>query len=77
MLARKADPATVLVKIVNGTSTKTSKLQGDVYGLINPPSGPFRYFMVLVDAFGTHFEVSFLSTRNMVFPKLLAMLLKF
>ena len=33
--------------------------------------------MVLVDASGTHFEVSLLSTRNMVFPKLLAMLLKF
>ena len=33
--------------------------------------------MVLVDAAGTHFEVSLLSTRNIVFSKLLAMLIKF
>ena len=33
--------------------------------------------MVLVDAAGIHFEVSFLSTRNIVFSKLLAMLIKF
>ena len=33
--------------------------------------------MVLVDAAGIHFEVSLLSTRNIVFSKLLAMLIKF
>ena len=33
--------------------------------------------MVLVDAVGIHFEVSLLSTRNIVFSKLLAMLIKF
>ena len=33
--------------------------------------------MVLVDAVGIHFEVSLLSTRNIVFAKVLAMLIKF
>ena len=33
--------------------------------------------MVLVDAVGIHFEVSLLNTRNIVFSKLLAMLIKF
>ena len=52
-------------------------LHGDICGPITPASGPFRYFMVLVDAAGIHFEVSLLSTRNIVFSKLLAMLIKF
>jgi hypothetical protein len=56
---------------------KLQRLQGDIYGPIAPASGPFRYFLVLVDAAGVHFEVSLLSTRNMVFSKILAMLIKF
>ena len=51
-------------------------LQGDICGPIVPPSGPFRYFLVLVDVSSRHAEVSLLSTRNMAFPKLLAMILK-
>lgn len=53
------------------------RLQGDICGPINPKSGPFSYFLVLVDAPGRHAEVSLLTTRNMVFPKLLAMILKY
>ena len=52
-------------------------LHGDICRPIAPPSGPFWYFMVLVDEPGIHFEVSLLSTRNIVFSKLLAMLIKF
>ena len=33
--------------------------------------------MILVDAVGIHFEVSLLSSRNIVFAKVLAMLIKF
>ena len=33
--------------------------------------------MVLVDTSGIHFKVSLLSTRNIIFAKLLAMLIKF
>jgi hypothetical protein len=53
------------------------RLQSDVCGPINLPWGFFRYFLVLVDASGMHFKVSLLNTKNMVIPKLLAMLLKF
>ena len=52
------------------------RLQGDICGSIVPSSGSFHYFLVLVDASGRHAEVSLLSTRNMAFPKLLAMILK-
>ena len=53
------------------------RLQGDICGPISPQSGQFKYFFVLVDASGKHAEVSLLTTRNMVFPKTLAMILRF
>jgi hypothetical protein len=53
------------------------RIHGDICGPINPPSGVFRYYFVLVDASGSHLEVSLLPTRNMVFPKLLAILLRY
>lgn len=53
------------------------RLHGDICGPINPPSGTFRYYLVLVDASGSHFEVSLLPTRNMAFPRLLAILLRY
>lgn len=46
-------------------------------GPIDTPSGPFWYFLVLVNASGCHAEVSLINTHNMVFPKLLAMIIKF
>ena len=56
---------------------KLHHLYGDICGLITPVSGPFKYFMVLVDAAYIHFEVSLLSSRNIVFAKVLAMFIKF
>ena len=64
-------------KLPTELSPQLHRLHGDICGPIAPPSGPFRYFMVLVDAAGIQFEVSLLSTRNIVFSKLLAMLIKF
>jgi hypothetical protein len=52
-------------------------LQGDICGPIDPPSETFRYYFVLVNASGSHLEVSLLPTRNVVFPKTLAILLKY
>ena len=52
------------------------RLQGDVYSPITSLYGPFNYFFVLIDASSHHADVSLFSTRNLVFPKLLAMLLK-
>ena len=53
------------------------RLHGDICGPINPAAGPFLYFLVLVDASGSHAEVSLLTTRNMAFPKILAMIIRF
>jgi transposase InsO family protein len=53
------------------------RLHGDICGPIAPASGPFRYFLVLVDAAGIHFKLSLLSTKNVAFAKLLAMFIKF
>ena len=41
-------------------------LDGNICGSINPPSGAFRYYFVLVDASGSHLEVLLLPTRNIV-----------
>ena len=53
------------------------RLQGDICGPINPPSGPFWYFLVLIDASGNHLEGALLSTRNLVFLRILAILLRY
>ena len=49
-----------------------SRLHGDICGPISPMSGPFQYFLVLVDASGKQSHVSLLSTRNLVFANLLS-----
>ncbi|CAM9000605.1 unnamed protein product [Rhodiola kirilowii] len=52
------------------------RIQGDICGPIAPPCGPFRYFMVLIDASTRWSHVSLLSTRNVAFARLLAQLIK-
>ncbi|KAL3683038.1 hypothetical protein R1sor_001060 [Riccia sorocarpa] len=52
------------------------RLHGDICGPIEPPSGPFRYYMVLVDASSRHSQVTLLSTRNLAFSRLLAQLIR-
>ena len=52
------------------------RIQGDICGPIHPPCGPFRYFMVLVDASTRWSHVSLLSTRNVAFARLLAQIIK-
>ena len=52
------------------------RIQGDICGPINPPSGPFHYFMVLVDASTRWSHVCLLSTRNLAFARLLAQIIK-
>ena len=52
------------------------RIHGDVCRPINPPFGAFGYFFVVVDASGIHFEVSLLPTYNMVFPRLLGILIR-
>lgn len=52
------------------------RIQGDICGPIHPPCGPFRYFMVLIDASSRWSHVCLLSTRNMAFPRFLAQIIK-
>jgi len=52
------------------------RLQGDICGPINPLSGPFRYFMVLIDASTKWSHVCLLSTRNHAFAKFIAQIIR-
>ena len=51
-------------------------IHGDICGPIQPPSGPFRYFMVLIDASTIWSHVCLLSTCNLPFARLLAQLIR-
>ncbi|KAJ0497533.1 putative RNA-directed DNA polymerase [Helianthus annuus] len=70
--------------ITNPSSLKVDKespmflerIQGDICGPIHPPCGPFRYFMVLIDASSRWSHVSLLSTRNVAFARFLAQIIK-
>ena len=52
------------------------RIQGDICGLIHPPSGSFRYFMVLIDASIRWSHVCLLSSRNVAFARLLAQIIR-
>ena len=61
-----------LTKIAFEPPAFLERIQGDICGPIHPPSGSFRYFMVLIDASTRWSHVCLLSTRNVAFAKLLA-----
>ena len=48
----------------------------DIYGHIHPPCGPFRYFIVLIDASIRWSHVCLFSKRNVVFARLIAQMTK-
>ena len=52
------------------------RIQGDICGPIHPSSGPFRYFMVLIDASTRWYHVCLLSSRNVAFARLLAQIIR-
>jgi len=52
------------------------RIQGDIGGPIHPLSGPFRYFMVLIDASTRWSHVCLLSTQNHAFAKLIAQIIR-
>ena len=62
-LITRPSPAKVNTEIINFLE----RIQGDICGLIHPPSGTFRYFMGLIDASTRWSHVCLLSTRNLVF----------
>jgi hypothetical protein len=52
------------------------RIQGDICGPITPTFGPFRYFMVLIDASTRWSHVCLLSTRNHAFDKIMSQIIK-
>ena len=52
------------------------RIHGDICGPIHPASGPFRYFIVLIDASTRWSYVCLLSTRNNSFVKFIAKLIE-
>ncbi|GJR07708.1 disease resistance CC-NBS-LRR class family protein [Tanacetum coccineum] len=52
------------------------RIQGDICGPMHLPCGPFRYFIVLIDASSRWSHVSLLSTCNVAFAKFLAQIIK-
>lgn len=52
------------------------RIQGDICGPINPMSGSFRYFMVLIDASTRWSTVCLLSTRNHAFARLISQIIQ-
>ena len=51
-------------------------IQGDICGPIQPLSGPFRYFMVLIDTSTRWSHMCLLSTRNHAFAKIMRQVIK-
>lgn len=64
------------LKIASESPSFLQRIQGDICGPIHPFSGPFKYFMVLIDASTRWSHVCLLSTRNVAFAKLLAQIIK-
>ncbi|KAK9157593.1 hypothetical protein Scep_004167 [Stephania cephalantha] len=54
----------------------SERIQGDMCGPIQPHYGPFRYFMVLIDASTRWSHVCLLSIRNVTFARLLAQIIR-
>jgi hypothetical protein len=65
-----------LLKIRDESPVFLQMIQGDICGPIQPLSGPFRYFMVLIDASTRWSYVDLLSTRNHAFSKLIAQIIR-
>jgi Integrase core domain len=63
-------------KIKNESLLFLERIQGDIYGPISPPCGPFRYFLVLIDASTRWSHVCLLATRNVAFASLLARIIQ-
>ena len=63
-------------KIAFESPTFLEHIQGDICGPIHPPSGPFRYFMILIDASSRWSHVCLLSIQNVAFARLLAQIIR-
>ena len=71
-LITKPSPSKVLIE----SPSFLERIQGDICGPIHPPCGPFRYFMVLIDASSKWSHVCLLSSRNIAFARLIEEIIK-
>ena len=63
-------------KVTFESSVFLERIHGDICGPIHPPCVLFCYFMVLIDTFTKWSHVCLLSTRNVVFARLLTQIIK-
>ena len=63
-------------KVIYELPVFLERIHGDICGPIHPPCGLFHYFMILIDAFTRWSHVCLISTRNVVFAKLIAQIIK-
>jgi hypothetical protein len=63
-------------KIENESLLFLERIQGDICDPISPPCGPFKYFMVLIDASTRWSHVCLLAIKNIVFARLLAQIIQ-
>jgi hypothetical protein len=63
-------------KIVYTIPKFLEQLNADVCGPIKPASGPFRFFLAIGDSLSKWSQISLLSTRNLVFARILANVMK-
>ena len=63
-------------KIASESPAFLERIQGDSCRPIHSPSGPFSYFMVLIDPSSRWFHVCLFSTRNVTFSRLLAQIIR-
>ena len=52
------------------------RIQGNICGPIYPSCGPFRYFLVLIDASTRWSDISLLSSRGVAFAKFRAKIIR-
>ena len=64
------------IKVISESPIFLERIHGDICGPIHPPCGPFRYFMILIDASTRWSHVCLLSTSNVAFARLLAQIIK-
>ena len=64
------------LKVRDESPAFLNRIQGDICGPISPLSGPFRYFMVLIDASTKWSHVCLLSTRNHAFARLISQIIQ-
>ena len=60
------------MKVKSESPAFLERIHGDICGPIHPPSGSFRYIMVLTDASSRWSHMCLLLSRNLMFAKLLA-----